>query len=163
MSKNPNRLDRASRLSSYAVHRTANLDHHYFGAMRWQTMPPSVPQARGYWVSKVTTATGRWIAVYLDGTPEGPLPSEEEFCRVMLEDPNHLFDLCRPALEPLHGQATGQAIPRDWASTCQVEGLSIPPDGDPSQPWEVYFRSEVLRNLVRVVFLDGEPNPEQWG
>jgi hypothetical protein len=115
------------------------------------------------------------IGITMMGTPNGPEPSEESFCRSVLTDLDGLFEKCREAFEKEYMSWTKKSFPSKWKDTFMLDGFSVPPHGNPGAAWDVcyyvepancYFTARFeagrLQQVIQVI-VDSEANKSfQW-
>lgn len=119
----------------------------YFGARKAEDR---------YWEAELPLPDGSGrIGVTMTGTPEGPTPEEEAFCRKALADLDALFERCRSAFEPEYVNWTKTALPENWRETMSLDGFQVPRNGDESEDWELCYFVEPANHWFTAVFKDG--------
>jgi hypothetical protein len=141
---------------------TRQTGHPYFGIM---TYFGSTDPARCYWEAELSHADlAKKFSVTLQGTTEGPLPAETDFCRSITADLDSLFSRCREAFEAQFSRWPDREIPADFGAAFILDGLSIPHQGNPLGAWDVtyfadpvghYFTAQFRDNRVVGVTVDG--------
>ena len=147
-------------LSRHTWHR--NVPHPYFESL---TYFGHEDPTRCYWEAEIADPElSEKISITMQGTEEGPTPSEQEFCQRTISDLDGLFAKCRSAFEPEFISWAEQPFPAEWRKAFLLVGFSVPPQGDASQPWEVtyfvepanhYFTAEFESDRVVRVVIDG--------
>ena len=121
--------------------------------------------AKCYWETELSHPDlEKKIGVTLKGTPNGPEPSEEEFCRMVMSDLNSLFAKCSDAFRAEFARWTKESFPSDWRESFTLDGFSVPRHGDVNEEWDVcyfatptghFFTAEFEQGRVARVVVDG--------
>ena len=137
-------------------------NHPYFGEMIYFG---DKNLSKCYWEGEVShKSLTAPIGVTMAGTPAGPTPTEEEFCRNIISDLDALFEKCRTAFEPIFVQWAKEKMPANWRESFKLDGFQIPKDGNLNSPWEVcyfaeptghYFIAQFENGKVKNVAVDG--------
>jgi hypothetical protein len=141
---------------------TSQTSHAYFGLM---TYFGNTDPARCYWEAELSHPDlPKKFSVTLQGTTDGPLPAETDFCRAITADFGSLFSRCREAFEAQLSRWPDRQMPAILGAAFVLDGLSIPQEGNPLGEWEVtyfcdpvgrYFTAQFRENRVASVAVDG--------
>jgi hypothetical protein len=136
--------------------------HPYFGEM---TRFCQRDHKNDYWEAEVVPpGETNPIGVTMSGNPSGPEESEVLFCQNAVGDLDALFELGRAAFAEKFVSWTKTPMPENWRGAFQLDGFSIPKDGDARNNWEVcysvkaaghYFTAEFEGGRVARVCVDG--------
>jgi len=116
-----------------------------------------------YWETE-PEVEGRRLGVIVRAEREGPSPEQEAFFRGAIGDPDALFELARPVLQPEYERWTGRAFPVAWRDAFTLAGMELPEGGDAGRPWSVsyddgvtghHFTAYLEGGLARRVEVDG--------
>ena len=114
------------------------LSHPYFGKMTFFGFKKE--PSKSYWEAEVSLpGSNERIGVTMAGTPDGPTPEEEQFCRRTVSDLDGLFEKCRPAFEPTYLSWVKKPFPSNWREAFKLDGFTIPESGNPAKPWEITY------------------------
>ncbi|MED5617649.1 hypothetical protein [Ideonella sp. BN130291] len=137
--------------------------HPYSGEM---TYFGSKDPAPCYWEAELSVpGQTKKIGVTMQGTPAGPEPSEEAFCRAILSDLDALFKQCQAAFAPIFAQWARQPVPQvAWREAFVLDGFEIPTQGNPAASWEVcYFVEPANHHLHGAIRRwQGREHPSRW-
>ena len=126
----------------------------------------SKQQDESYWEAELPmpgTGEGR-VSATMKGTVEGPTEQEVQFCKSVVADPDALFEKCREAFALEFAKWSKRPWPAKWREAFALDGLEIPPNGDPSASWNVcyfvepaghHFTAEFSGGKVQRVAVDG--------
>jgi hypothetical protein len=135
---------------------TREVEHPYFqNLIYFGHKDPS----RTYWeAEKTDPSSGEAVELTMKGDGElGPTPAEQAFCEKMLSDPDGLFSYCRAAFESKFQQWAGSPMPTNWREVFQLDGFSVPENGDESNEWEVCYFVLPAGHYFRAIFQGGKP------
>jgi len=99
---------------------------------------PSDVNGRSYWEAE-PTVDGRRIGVTFHAGPEGPSPEHAAFLRWAAAEPDALYALARPLLEPEFERWVRRPFPAAWREAFVLAGLDIPHSGRTENPWSVSY------------------------
>ena len=120
--------------------------HPYFGRMTYFGHHDS---SKAYWEAELPLPGKAACTVTFDGTPVGPLASEEAFCREMMGDLDRLFEKCRDAFAREFPAWTSTPFPTRWQDAFALTGLAVPRNGDVTGEWEAcYYAAPTRRDFV---------------
>jgi hypothetical protein len=99
---------------------------------------PSDVNGRSYWETEPTVA-GQRISVGFRAGLEGPSPEHAAFLRWAAAEPDALYALARPLLEPEFERWVRRPFPAAWRDAFVLAGLDIPDGGLMENPWSVSY------------------------
>ena len=165
MSQQPTLLTRLFRLLNRDLtgrHWVEEGHHPYFGDM---TRFCQRDHRNDYWEAEIVPpGEAKPIGVTMCGNPSGPEESEVLFCQNAVGDLDALFELVRAAFAIKFVSWTKTQIPDHWRDAFQLDGFSIPKNGDARNDWELtysvkaaghYFTAEFEGGRVARVCVDG--------
>jgi hypothetical protein len=126
--------------------------HPYFGKMLYFG---SEDASKSYWEAELTPEGEGKVGITFEGTPDGPTDGEDAFCRKALADLDALFEKCRAAFSVDFPTWTESTMPANWRDSFELDGLSLPRHGDPSNAWEVCYFVDLANHWFTAVFENG--------
>ena len=95
------------------------------------------------------------IGVTMSGSPSGPEETEVLFCRNAVGDLDVLFELGRAAFSVEFVSWTKTPMPDNWRDAFQLDGFSIPKDGDAQNDWQLTYSVKAARHYFTAEFEGG--------
>lgn len=118
-----------------------------------------------YWEAQIELpGTEAFASVTMAGTPDGPTKAEEQFCRFTAANLDALFEQCRASFEAEFVKWVESPMPAEWRQAFKLDGFQVPPEGNPSNPWQAcffvepaghYFTACLEQGKVTEVVVDG--------
>ena len=73
----------------------------------------------------------------------------------MLSDVGILFSMCRDAFSEELANWSEKPIPDNWRESFELDGLSIPKNGDPDNEWDISYFAKPASHYFTAVIRSG--------
>jgi len=87
-----------------------------------------------------------------------PTESEVQFCKDQIAHLDELRAFAEPVLCEAWRSVKGDTPPPDWRAALTLDGISVPRDGNRSNPWGLTYYCEPLGHYIVIDVRDGRPN-----